>query len=93
MHTPIRISSGTFDPAYNSNIAGSQPLTVFPKLASGGFLTNATVRSLIQDGEVAQLATIYQTHGQKSVPLRVLPTPSRIPCFILMRMYCPRQHE
>jgi hypothetical protein len=55
--------SGTFNPAFNAGIPGSQPLTVFPKLVSGGSLTNATVRGYIQDGEVAELATLYQTNG------------------------------
>jgi hypothetical protein len=55
-----RAATGTFNPNYNPNIAGSQPLTVFPRLASGGLLTNATVLGLLQRGEVGELANIYQ---------------------------------
>jgi hypothetical protein len=54
---------GFFLPNYNSSIPNSQPLTVFPKLASGGLLTNATVQNLIQTGQVGDLATLYQVNG------------------------------
>ena len=54
---------GIFLPNYNSSIPGSQPLTVFPKLPNSGFLTNATVQQLIETGQIADLATIYQTQG------------------------------
>jgi len=53
-------ASGVFDPAYNPALAGSQPLTVIPTLG-GGFLTSAAVRSLIQTGQVAALADLYET--------------------------------
>jgi hypothetical protein len=53
-------ATGSFDPAYNPALAGSQPLTVIPTLG-GGFLTSATVRSLIQTGQVASLADLYMT--------------------------------
>jgi hypothetical protein len=53
-------ATGTFDPSYNPALAGSQPLTVIPTLG-GGFLTNATVRNLIQTGQVASLADLYMT--------------------------------
>ncbi len=56
-------ATGTFNPNYNPNIAGSQQLTFFPQLPLGGLLNNATIRGLIQRGEVGQLATIYQTNG------------------------------
>jgi hypothetical protein len=49
--------------AYNSAIPGSQPLTVFPLLANGGLLNNATVISLLQQGQVGELANTYQTNG------------------------------
>ncbi len=55
--------NGVFNPAYNANIPGSQPLTVFPKLASGGLLTNGTVQFYLETGEAAELATLYQTNG------------------------------
>jgi len=49
---------GAFDPSFNPAIPGSQPLTLIPTLG-GGFLTNATVRNLIQTGQVAALADLY----------------------------------
>ena len=55
--------TGTFNPAYNAAIAGSQLLTVFPLLAKGGQLGNATVRNLLQTGEVGTLAATYQENG------------------------------
>lgn len=51
-----------FNPAYNENIPGSQPLTVFPLIGSGGLLTNATILNLIQTQQVGELAHIYQTN-------------------------------
>jgi len=53
-------ATGVFNPAYNPALAGSQPLTIIPTLG-GGFLTSATVRSLIQTGQVAALADLYET--------------------------------
>jgi hypothetical protein len=50
---------GVFDPRYNPNIAGSQPLTIFPRMVQGGFLTNSVVQGYIRTGEPAELATIY----------------------------------
>ena len=58
-----RAATGVFNPAYNPNIAGSQPLTVFPLLASGGLLTNGTIRTQIDQGAPGTLATTYQTNG------------------------------
>jgi hypothetical protein len=49
-----------FDPTFNPAVPGSQPLSVLPGFG-GGFLTNATVRNLIQTGQVAALADFYQT--------------------------------
>lgn len=54
--------TGTFDPRYNANIPGSQQLTVFPLLAGGGLLTNATIQAFIQTGEAGTLAQIYYTN-------------------------------
>jgi carboxypeptidase family protein len=51
--------TGTFNPAFNAAIPGSQRLTVFPNLDFGGVLTNSTVRTLIQEGQAGQLAAIY----------------------------------
>ena len=53
-------ATGVFDPAYNPALAGSQPLAVIPSFA-GGFLTSAAVRNLIQTGQVAALADLYET--------------------------------
>jgi hypothetical protein len=54
--------NGIFNPAYNPLIAGSQPLTVFPKITGGGQLNNADVRNLIQTGQAGELAYFYQTN-------------------------------
>src|SRR6185295_3104266 len=58
--------AGTGDPlfrctnaAFNPAIPGSVPLTVFPNLASGGLLNNATILSQIQGGVPADLAVTY----------------------------------
>jgi hypothetical protein len=55
--------TGRFVPTYDPNINGSQPLTIFPQLPSGGLLTNATVLGLLQRGEVGELANTYQISG------------------------------
>lgn len=52
--------NNTFLPAYNPNIAGSQPLPFFNQLPSGGLLTNATIIAQIQQGMPGNLATVYQ---------------------------------
>jgi len=51
----LRCTSAAFNPA----IAGSQPLTVFPLLPSGGLLTNTTILGLIQQGTPAELVNTY----------------------------------
>jgi hypothetical protein len=48
---------GVFDP--RCNFPGCEPLTVFPQIAGGGLLTNSTVRALIQQGQVGELAATY----------------------------------
>jgi len=55
--------TGTFNPAYNPTISGSQLLPVFAKLRSGGSLTNGTIRNLIQTGQPGQLAATYQENS------------------------------
>jgi hypothetical protein len=55
--------TGVFNPNYNATIPGSQQLTVFPKLASKGLLSNADVLYYLQTGEPGELATLYQTNG------------------------------
>jgi hypothetical protein len=47
-----------FVPAYNANVAGSQPLTVLPTY---GLLTNSTALNHIQTNAVAGLADFYVT--------------------------------
>jgi hypothetical protein len=54
--------NGTFNPAYNPAIPGSQQLPVFSKLYAGGSLSDGTVQNLIQTGQVGDLATLYQTN-------------------------------
>jgi hypothetical protein len=56
-------SSGTFNPAYNPAISGSQPLTVFAKLAGGGQLRSSFIRGLIENGEAGELAYQYTVNG------------------------------
>lgn len=49
--------------AFNPTIPGSQPLPVLGQVLSGGFLTNATVRSFIQQGRPGSLAQFYAQNG------------------------------
>jgi hypothetical protein len=51
--------TGEFDPEFNPLIAGSQPLSFFPRLDREGLLTDSLVRSLIETGEPGQLAALY----------------------------------
>ena len=55
--------TGTFAPAYNPNIQGSQPLTVFPLLPGGGHISGRAVDSnvlyYLEDGEAGELANYY----------------------------------
>jgi hypothetical protein len=70
-----RAANGSFNPNYNAAIAGSQPLTVFPLLANGGSLTNATVLSNLQTGDVGTLAQFYQTN-RASGQVNFFPNPN-----------------
>ena len=57
-------STGTFNPAFNSKIPGSQPLPVFAQLGGrGGSLTNPTVQALIEQGQAGELAYQYTLNG------------------------------
>lgn len=58
-----RARTGDFDPSYNPAIPGSQPLSVFPRLAQAGSLRNSAIRGLIERGEVGQLAAQYRIDG------------------------------
>lgn len=68
-------TNGVFDPRFNPNLPGSQQLTVFPMLAAGGLLTNATIRSFIQQGISGDLASIYVTN-RLAGSVKFLPNPS-----------------
>lgn len=58
-----RAATGTFNPAYNAAIAGSQPLPFFNSLPSAGLLGNATIRGIIERGEIGELGNTYQING------------------------------
>jgi Carboxypeptidase regulatory-like domain len=49
--------------AFNSAVAGSQMLTVFPNLVGGGVLGNALVRNNLNAGVPADLALLYIQNG------------------------------
>ena len=55
-------ATGAFNPAFNPNIPGSQPLQLFGKLAKGA-LTDGNAQFYLQTGEVGQLAYYYQAAG------------------------------
>ena len=54
--------------AYDPTIPGSQQLTVFPTLPLGGSLDNATILTELQQGQVGDLANLYQQFGYTSGP-------------------------
>jgi hypothetical protein len=56
-------ATGIFNPAYNPAIPGSKPLPVFGAMQGGGFLSDGTVQADIQNGEVAELGSLYQING------------------------------
>ncbi len=58
-----KAANGNFNPAYNAAIPGSQQLTLFPTMPNGGYLTNSSVLSYLQTGDVGTLAQFYQTNG------------------------------
>jgi hypothetical protein len=51
-----------FSPVYNANVPGSQATPYFNAMPSGGYLTNSSVISYIQTGQVGELANFYQTN-------------------------------
>jgi Carboxypeptidase regulatory-like domain/TonB dependent receptor len=63
-----------FTPTYNPAVAGSVPLPYFATLASGGLLTNATVKSNIQLNEAGNLASVYVQSGLDNA--QFLPNPN-----------------
>ena len=56
-------AGGAYNGSYNAAIAGSQVLTVFPLLSSGGLLTNSTIQTYLRQGEIGSLADTYMTNG------------------------------
>ena len=63
--------------AYNAGIPGSQPLTVFPKLARGGNLTNSANIRYLQTGQVGQMAAQYTTDGNNGT-VNFFPNPTAL---------------
>ena len=63
----------TGNPACTS--AGCQPLTVFPRLVSGGLLNNATIRNNLLNGTPADLAITYVTNNLAG-GVQFLPNPN-----------------
>jgi hypothetical protein len=55
-------ANGIFNPNYNGNIPGSQPLTVFPQM-SRNILNNANVLNYLETGEAGELGYFLQTNG------------------------------
>lgn len=70
-NTGLNCTNASFNPA----IAGSQQLTVFPNLASGGLLNNATILSNIVNGTPADLGIIYIQNGLAG-SVQFLPNPN-----------------
>ncbi|PYT14753.1 MAG: hypothetical protein DMG59_16410, partial [Acidobacteria bacterium] len=75
-------AAGNYNPAYNSRIAGSQPLNVFNQLVGGGLLSDPTVRTLIKNGEVAELAYEYQVF-QLNGAVNFFPNPNALSAVFL----------
>ncbi len=67
-------ATGSFVPTYNAAIPGSQPLTVFPLMPSGGSLTNSTNINYIRTGAVADMAYNYQS-TKANGPINFFPNP------------------
>lgn len=55
--------NGVFDPRYNPNIPGSQPLPVINGQLGGGLITNPVVLPYVAQGAAADLAQLYVTNG------------------------------
>jgi hypothetical protein len=68
---------GTYNPAYNPLIPGSQPLPVFNKLYHGGLLSDPGFQQLIQQGEAGELAYQYQVYGLNG-SLNFFPNPNAL---------------
>jgi hypothetical protein len=55
--------TGSFNPVYNSAIAGSVPTPYFNAMPNGGYLTNSTVIGYLQTGAIGELGNFYQYNG------------------------------
>jgi hypothetical protein len=55
--------TGSFNPSYNSAIPGSVAIPYFAAMPNGGYLTNSSVESYLQTGEVGELGNFYQYNG------------------------------
>jgi hypothetical protein len=69
-------ANGVFNPNFNANVPGSQPLTVFPKL-DRSVLRNASLVNLIETGEPAELATQLQVN-QLNGTVNFFPNPNAL---------------
>ena len=67
-------AKGSFNPAYDSTVTGSMPLTVLTNYG-GGSLTNSTVRTYIQQNEVVSLADWYYQARLSSALAAFYPNP------------------
>ena len=63
-----------FDPEFNPDLPGSQPLTVISQTVAGGLLFFPSVRGVIERGEVGQLAALYHFNGLAG-NVRLAPNP------------------
>ena len=63
-----------FDPEFNPDLPGSQPLTVISETVAGGLLFIPSVRGVIERGEVGQLAALYHFNGLAG-NVRLAPNP------------------
>jgi len=62
--TLAQTAGGSYNPAYNPAIPGSQPLTVFPLLTNGGNLSSVTNQTYLRNGQVGEMANNYMVTGQ-----------------------------
>ena len=73
---------GGYNPAYQPRLPASQPLPVFSQLYASGSLSDPTYRTLIQNGEVAELALQYTLNGENG-NLNFYPNPNTLSAFYL----------
>ena len=70
-------ANGSFNPAYNANIAGSQPLTVLPTLPSGQCNPTAAANvTTIQQGSAADYAWNCQSTATTAMPFSFFANPN-----------------